>query len=226
MKPVCLITGAGGLFGNALCDELSNDYNVVAAYKTSVPKHSSQLVKLISPSNQNSIYCIQGDLTKKEDLRRIVEVALAKFGQIDVVINNAVNNTIRGPLLDLFQTDDYAAYKINLNTIAPFQLISYIYQHCWKVSPNENHSWNRNVLNISSIAGIKLYDTSEAFYSASKSAMNMLTLHLAHELVTYKVRANAICPAGFNKDGATNLAAQVKKILQGSETGQIITDLN
>jgi NAD(P)-dependent dehydrogenase (short-subunit alcohol dehydrogenase family) len=225
MKPVCFITGAGGLLGNALCVAFSKDYNVVATYKRSIPKHSSQLIKQLSFSERNDIYCIQGDLMKKADLKRIVDVAIAKFGQIDVLINNAVDYTIRGPLLELCQADDYAIPIFTMNSIVPFELVSYIHESCWKFSSEENLTWNRSVLNISSISALDVYPTSGAFYSASKSALNMLTLHLSVELKNYAVRANAFCPGSFHNDGVNYVVAKVRELIEGSESGKVITNL-
>jgi len=225
MKPVCLITGAAGLLGHALCSLLSKDYSIVAIYRNSIPKHSSQLIRQVAFQESEEVYCIQGDLTNKEDIRRIVDVTIAKFGQIDVVINNAVDYTRRGTLLELFQTDDYANAKLNINSVVPFQLVSYVHQNCWKELPEENLAWNRNVVNISSMSGVNVYAESEPIYSASKSAMNILTLHLAMELNCYRVRANAICPPGFSSDGAGFIALKVKEMMEGSESGKIVKNL-
>ncbi len=225
MKPVCLITGAGGLLGNALCNQLSDDYNIVATYRTSIPKHSSQFVKRLSPQDNNDIFCIQGDLMKKEDIKKIVDITMAKFGQIDVIVNNAVDYSMR-VLLELYQNDDYATSQFCLNSVVPFQIVSYIHQNCWKESSEINLAWNRNVLNISSISAVNVYPTSGAFYSASKAALNMLTLHLAQELDIYRVRVNALCPGHFsNYDGAKYYALKVKELIQGSISGSIITEL-
>ena len=229
MKPVCLITGAGGLLGNALCRAVSDEYDIVAAYRKNIPKISSQLVEQVNGTNKSvekNIYAVQADLTIKEDIRRLVDVALAKFGRIDCVVNSAVDGMSRGKLLELYQSDDYATPKFYLNSIAPFQLISYIHDSCWKDDKKGNLFWNRNIVNISSVAGIKVYSKSEAFYSASKAALNMLTLHLSLELTPYSVRVNSICPGRFSDGEKTyRVAYEVKKIMQNSMTGTVISGI-
>jgi NAD(P)-dependent dehydrogenase (short-subunit alcohol dehydrogenase family) len=230
MKPVCLLTGAGGLLGTVLCELLSNDYNVIASYRRKIPRISSQLIKEISKSKVDQIqnvYCVQADLTNRDDIKRLVEVSIAKFGQIDCLVNNAVNNFSQGKLIELYQAENYPIDKLFINSVSPILLASYVFDNCWKDSRTENLQWNRNIVNVSSIAGIKLFTSSEAYYSASKSALNMLTLHLASELKAYTVRVNAICPYGFSSNPSykNEVAKAILRLLQGTATGMIVSSV-
>jgi NAD(P)-dependent dehydrogenase (short-subunit alcohol dehydrogenase family) len=73
-----------------------------------------------------------------------------------------------------------------------------VFQQSWKNERAANHEFNRCVINVSSVSGLHvLPNVGQGFYSASKAALNFLTRHLAQELQTYSVRANAICPARF-----------------------------
>lgn len=231
MKPVCLITGAAGQLGTALCQTLLNDFHIIATYHKALPKTDSQLVRATSVysannsrSTNDSIFCIQADLTKREDIRRLVEVSLAKFSRIDVIINSAADLKFHGKLLELAQAEEYAQSQLTLNSVIPFQLISAVHSTCWRDSRKENAYWNRCVINISSKSGMHVYPTSgQAFYSASKAALNMLTLHLSLELAPYSVRANLICPGGFADQVSTmRVAEAVKAAIKGSDTGAII----
>lgn len=228
MKPVCLVTGTGGRLGSALCEALSGRYHVVAAYHTTLPPCSSQLQRRVDlGTDPCQVYCVQADLTKREDLRRLVEVAMAKHGRIDAVINSAADVRFHGKLVELWHCDPYAASQMYLNAIAPILLVSLIHQECWKDYPQDNRKWNRSVINVSSMSALYAFpDVGQAFYSASKAALNMLTLYLSLELAPYSVRANAVCPGRFNDAASTRaVVTAISKLLEGKETGSIVSDL-
>jgi NAD(P)-dependent dehydrogenase (short-subunit alcohol dehydrogenase family) len=231
MKPVCLITGAGGRLGNALCQALVNEFDIIATYNKTLPKLDSQLVRAVSLPTDTTvhpttepIFCIQADLTKREDIRRLVEVSLAKYNRIDVVINSAADLKFHGKLLELAQAEEYAQSQFALNSVIPFQLISAIHSTCWKDSRKDNAFWNRCVINVSSKSGMHVYPTGgQAFYSASKAALNILTLHLALELAPYSVRANAVCPGGFTDQATIRPVVEaIKAVITGSDTGVLV----
>lgn len=227
MRPVCLITGASGRLGQALCLALVDRYNLVAIYRRSVPAVPSQLRWPVDhaaePGADRHIYCIQADLTSREDVRRVVEVALARYGRIDAVINSAADVKFHGKLVELWEADDQAQAQLAINCLAPMQLVSAIFQSSWKDQPDENAKSNRSVVNVSSVSGLYVNkDEGQAFYSASKAALNILTMYLSLELAPYSVRANAICPARFTDSHATRQVVEaIRVLLEGTATGTV-----
>lgn len=227
-KPVCLITGAGGRLGQMLCRELLPRYTVVGTYRSRVPAVPSQLMR---PQRSNGaaeaadeVYCIQGDLSRRHDIQRIVEVCLARYGRVDAVVNAAADVRFHGKLVEIWQADDYAQSQVLTNAIAPMQLVSAIFENCWRDNPRENALWNRCVLNVSSYSGRYAYaDTRQAFYGASKAALNLLTLYLSLELAPYSVRANVVCPGKFDDDASTTLVVNsMQDVLAGKMTGSVV----
>ncbi|SCY41567.1 NAD(P)-dependent dehydrogenase, short-chain alcohol dehydrogenase family [Nitrosospira sp. Nl5] len=239
MKPVCVITGAGGGLGQDLCHALQEDYDVVATYRSTIPDIPSQFQRPLegtaggadAPGNVSALsgpaYLVQADLTCREDVKRLVEVALARYGRIDALINTAADIKFHGNLRDLWQADDYPQSQMLLNSIVPMQLASAIYQYCWKDQPDENARWNRSVVNVSSISGLYVFEErGQAFYGVSKAALNMLTLYLSLELAPYSVRVNAICPSRFAGTAATRRVTEaIRNLLTGDSTGTIVTKI-
>jgi NAD(P)-dependent dehydrogenase (short-subunit alcohol dehydrogenase family) len=227
-KPVCLITGAGGRLGQMLCRELLSRYIVAAAYRTRPPAVSSQLMRPYQanggPSASDDVYCIQGDLTRRHDIQRIVEVCLARYGRIDAVVNAAADVHFHGKLVEVWQADDYAQTQLLTNALAPMQLVSAVFENCWRDDPRGNALWNRSVLNVSSYSAQYAYpDTSQAVYGASKAALNLLTLYLSLELAPYSVRANIVCPGRFDDDASTKrVVDSMQAILSGKMTGAVV----
>jgi NAD(P)-dependent dehydrogenase (short-subunit alcohol dehydrogenase family) len=233
MKPVCLITGAGGRLGAHLCATLRDRYRVVAAYHETPPNTSSQSMQVIDPRSfregqelpDPQVYSVQADITRREDMRRLVEVAVARFGRIDMLINNAADLRFHGRLNELWYAEDHAERIMQLNAIVPMRLASAVFHACWKQDRSENMAAKRGVVNISSTSGQQVFKTNDPFYAASKAALNMLSLHLAVEFAPYAVRVNAFCPGRFDNEASTaRVGKAVEKILTGDDTGTIVNE--
>ena len=108
MKPVCLLTGAGGLLGSAFCRTLAARFDIAAIYRARHPDTPSQLEwlrdpldpSLRVPENDHPVFAIQQDLSHEDGPSRVVDLALAHFGRVDVLVNAAADVTFWGPLLD------------------------------------------------------------------------------------------------------------------------------
>lgn len=231
MTPTCLITGSAGKLGVALCRVFSETHEVAAVYHKRVPPFPSQLQTPIdfgeshkkrAPSHLP--FCIQGDLTSSVDLRRIVEVIIARFCRIDVLINSAADARFHGKLLELSFGSTEVEGQLLTNCIAPMKLASAVFQECWKHNRQSNLEFNRCVINISSISGLHVYPSvGQAFYSASKAALNFLTQHLSNELADYGVRANAVCPSRFPETVSTEAVVScIKELATSQVTGEVV----
>jgi NAD(P)-dependent dehydrogenase (short-subunit alcohol dehydrogenase family) len=231
MKRVCLITGAGGRLGSALCAELLDSWNIVAVYHSHPPRLDSQLSMRVENiltydpkvTLESSVHCIRADLSLQEDIRRLTEVAIARFGKVDAIVNSAADTRFHGFLTELSDGPATSQQQLLLNCIAPFQLVSAIHQASWKDTPFENARCNRSVVNISSQSALDItHDQGQAMYSASKAALNTLSVFLAMELAPYSVRVNALCPGRFTSDVPTGqVVKSIRRLLEGTATGTI-----
>jgi len=231
MTPVCMVAGSAGKLGSALCRALTPTHQIAAVYRKKLPQFPSQLRRVIDLDSSDQRgepakvpFCIQGDLTCREDIRRIVEVVLARFGQIDVLIDSAADTHYHGKLLELSFDSKKVEDQLITNCIAPIQLASAIFQESWKDERAANRKFNRCVINISSISGLYVYPSiGQAFYSASKAALNFLTQYLASELADYSVRANAICPSRFPDSVPTDkVVSRIRDVIESRISGQIV----
>jgi NAD(P)-dependent dehydrogenase (short-subunit alcohol dehydrogenase family) len=231
MIATCLITGSAGKLGTALCHAFSETHRVAAIYRKSMPRFSSQLQTRMdleeSREKKDSAhlpFCVQGNLTQSEDIRRIVEVVLARFDRIDVLINAAADTRFHGRLLELSFGTAEVEHQLLTNCLAPMHLVSAVFQESWKHERAANREFNRCVINISSVSGLIAYPSvGQGFYSASKAALNFLTKHLANELADYCVRANAVCPSRFPETVPTEtVVAGVKALATSQVSGEVI----
>jgi len=230
MRPVCLVTGSAGVLGRAVCAALARDYDLVAAYHREVPKLASQLSWPYEPDPVRGdgapvarAYCVQADLTQRADVRRLVEVSLARFERIDALVHCAADTGFHGAVTELWELDDHADQQMRINSVAPFLLTSAVFQNLWKHEPLENARHNRSVVFVSSFSSLYVYpDSRQSIYAASKAAANMLTLYAAQELAPYSVRANAFCPNRLSDQAAIDRAAQgIQELLRGAATGTV-----
>jgi NAD(P)-dependent dehydrogenase (short-subunit alcohol dehydrogenase family) len=91
-----------------------------------------------------------------------------------------------------------AAVQMATNVIAPLRLSTAVARHFWQSRDEENRRHNRNIVNVSSVAGLRLYPFSgQSVYAASKAALNQLTGHMAQEFAALGVRVNATAANSF-----------------------------
>lgn len=130
------------------------------------------------------VLSVRADVADDSACRALVEAALARWGRLDALVNNAGITTFSGPsnwdALDaqVFQR----IYAVNL--VGAFQMV--------RAAVPELKRARGAIVNVSSIAGT-LGTGSSIPYIASKGALNSLTLHLARALAP-EVRVNAVCP--------------------------------
>ena len=118
----------------------------------------------------------------------MVDEAVSRWGKLDILVNNAAT-TKPIPQSDLESLTGDEFHRIySVNVVGTFQMTR-------AASTMLRESGNASVVNISSIGAWRGNGSSMA-YSASKGALNTLTLSLARVLAP-EVRVNAICPGGL-----------------------------
>ena len=160
-RRVALVTGAGGLVGSALCESLAPTYDVVAAYRTEPPPLTRQDARLFDPlrpgapvtENAHPVFAVRADLTDRDDVNRLVEVAVAHAGAVDLLVNNAADVLGASSLADPRLADQWAA-QLLLNALSPVALAATLAHACWRGDERGNRRRRRNVVNVSSTAGL------------------------------------------------------------------------
>jgi NAD(P)-dependent dehydrogenase (short-subunit alcohol dehydrogenase family) len=228
-RRVCLITGAGGRLGSDFCRRYAERYEIVAVGRSRAPNVRTQDQWHVDPLDPGdpveapSVFWLQADLAEPGALDSVVERALARFGRIDVVVNAAVH-VQRERLTTLAEHTDFLAHAFQLNATVPLALAATVVRAAWSETPDENRRRGRNVINISSGAGLGYAPIPGlSAYSASKAALNFLTCYLADELAGLGVRVNAIAPTTFPDLIPTGTVSdEIVAVDQGTLTGHII----
>ncbi|WP_280407427.1 SDR family NAD(P)-dependent oxidoreductase [Nocardia brasiliensis] len=204
-RRVCLLTGASGTLGDLFCRSYYTDYDIVAVCHTRTPAAPSQLEWFVDPlepekpvpENDSRLFVNRPDHTQGGEVERVVDLALARYGGVDLLVNNAAHVQLqpRG-IVDGEAALEQFDPHFTLNVAVPLRLCARLGQRAWMHAGPENRARNRNIVNVSSISGSEVYP-GQTLYSASKAALNQLTRNIAAEFAEFGVRANAIAPTTF-----------------------------
>jgi NAD(P)-dependent dehydrogenase (short-subunit alcohol dehydrogenase family) len=230
-KRVCLLTGASGRLGTAFCRAQAHRYDIAAVYRTRPPEVPTQHQTFFDPidpsasvaENQHPVFAIQSDLTATGELGRVVDLVLARFGRIDLLVNAAVRS-VWAPILGTRKLLDSLDAQFLLNAMIPLKLSVEVVDRFWRHRDLENLRNNCNVVNVSSTAGLYVYTGhGQSAYGASKAALNHLTCHTAAEFRQIGIRVNAVAPDSFPSRVATEaVVAAIVRLDEGNRNGQIL----
>lgn len=150
---------------------------------------------------------VRADVSEDSDCRAMAQAAIARWGRIDALVNNAGITSFAGTAnWDAVEAQTFQRI-LGVNTLGMFQMV----RAC---TPHLKASVDGAIVNVSSIAG-SLGIGSSVPYIASKGAVNALTLYLARALAP-EVRVNAVCPGlitsrwfsdGIGEEGYAKLKA-------------------
>jgi NAD(P)-dependent dehydrogenase (short-subunit alcohol dehydrogenase family) len=187
---VCLVTGASRGLGRALALAFAGRGAdlVINARLSSRPALMEVEAELRALGAQ--ALAIPADVSDRADVERLAGEALARFGRVDVLVNNA---SALGPtpmpfLLD-YPLEDFESV-LRTNLIGPFQLSRALVGQM--VAQRSG-----SIINVSSDAGVVGYATWGA-YGVSKAALDQLTRTWAAELEGTGVRVNSVDPGDMD----------------------------
>lgn len=189
MKRVCMITGGSSGIGKATADLLlQNGYTV---YELSRRE-----------AENGAILHITADVTIPVQVQAAVERILQKEGQIDLLVNNA-GFGISGAAEFTDPADAHAQLEVNF-----FGALNCIQA----VLPSMRAAKRGCIVNVSSVAA-PIAIPFQSFYSATKAAVNSLTLALRNEVKPFGVKVCAVLPG----DVKTGFTAARKKSAAGED---------
>lgn len=181
---VALVTGSTSGIGQAIARRLSKDGYAVVLHSRS----STDAGIAIARELGTAVY-VQADLAVDADRIRLVKEAIAQWGRLDVIVNNAGISRVV-PHADLqAATPDMWRELHEVNVIAPFRLVA---EAEAALRASASTGTPSCVINVSSHAGVRPKGASIP-YAATKAALNHVTRLLAISLAP-DIRVNAIAP--------------------------------
>ena len=177
-----LITGASKGLGLTLAKKLlAQGYNVAATSRT------IEALKTAVAVSTSNFLPLAMDLTTEADVAKGIEQAVAHFGSIDVVVNNAGYGQMGG-LEELSDEEARANFEVNV-----FGSLNVIRQ----VLPYLRAQENGHIFNISSIGGFTGGFPAFGIYCATKFAVHGFTESLFHEVKPFGINVSLVMPGYF-----------------------------
>ena len=192
------VTGASKGLGAGIATEFGVAGARVAVGYGQDRNGAERVVREIKAAGGQAI-AVKGDLTSTADVEAMVAEAVATFGPIDVLVNNAAVYDFKA-LPDVDETHFHRIFNTNVLGLLTTTRVAVKY-----FNPDGG-----SVVNISSVSALG-NAPGTAVYSASKAAVNAITKVLALELAERKIRVNAIVPGYIDTEGARAIG------LKGSE---------
>ena len=192
-KPVWFITGCSTGFGRALAELLiGRGYRVVVT-----ARQTSEVAEL---AVRGETLVLKLDVTNQGEVDAAVAAAEAKYGRIDVLVNNAG--------IGYFAAveegeDDQVRHLFEVNFFGLTRMIR-------AVLPGMRHHKGGTIVNISSVGGLRSFPAL-GFYSATKFAVEGLSDALWQEVEPLGLKVLLVEPSGFRTDWAGRSAAESKK---------------
>jgi 3-oxoacyl-[acyl-carrier protein] reductase len=181
---VVLITGASTGIGAALARAFgAAGARVVVHYNRSQTEAQTVAAEIEAAGGEALL--IQADVTIPAQIQQLVAETMARFGRIDILINNAGGLLKREQVANV--SDELYRRVMDLNFTSTFQL-------CQLVIPIMQQQGRGNIINLTSIAGRNGGAGGAVIYATSKGAVSTFTRGLAKELVGHNIRVNAIAP--------------------------------
>jgi 3-oxoacyl-[acyl-carrier protein] reductase len=181
---VAVVTGSSRGIGRAITEQLASDgASVVVNYNRSAEEARSAVAGIESKGGKAT--AVQADVMDVGDIRRLFRDTIARFGRVDIVVNNAGPSPEARPPRSVadFTEEDFDAYLSGFAR-GPF----FVMQEAAR-----NISDHGRIINISSVATSLLLPFTSV-YAGAKAAMEAFSAVLAAELIQRGITVNVIAP--------------------------------
>ena len=192
MEKCALITGATRGIGKQIAITLAKQgYNIALNYR----KENEELENTKKEIEEIGVQvlAVKGDVANFEDCENFVKQVIERFGQINVLVNNA--GITKDMLLMRMKKEDFEQV-IDTNLVGTFNVTKNVVPYMMKARSGR-------IINISSVVGIS-GNAGQTNYSASKAGIIGFTKSLAKEIASRNIFVNAVAP-GFIETNMTDV---------------------
>lgn len=194
-EKVVILTGASSGIGEATALRFAEE----GAKVVIVARTEEKLNKIVDKASEfpGEVTAVAGDVSKQEDIEKVVNKTIDLYGRIDILVNNAgvLDNYLSADNM----TDEVWNRVLDINVTGPMRLIREVLKHM--VEQNQG-----NIINTASVGG--LYGGRGGLaYVASKHAVVGMTKHIGYMFQDKGIRCNAIAPGSI----ATEIGQKVRE---------------
>lgn len=184
-----IITGSTSGIGKGIARRLASEGANVVINSYRDQDELPQILNEVTSAGGHATF-IRADMSKVEEIDRLLASAVDEFGQVDILINNA-GIQIHSPFLDV--TEEDFDRVISLNMKGYYFAAQAFARHATK------EKIKGVIVNNSSVHEIIPFPNFDS-YALSKGAIRMMTRNLAVELAPYGIRVNNVAPGAIDTD--------------------------
>ena len=182
-EKVCVVTGGGSGIGRAACERFAAEGGKVLVVDLNAD-HGRETVQRITAAGGEALF-VKADVSSSQDVQAAVEAAVARWGRIDVVVNDAAIMTFK-PIVELSEDEWDRVLAVNLRSV--FLCCKYALPHMGPGSA---------IVNISSVHAHET-EANVVPYASSKGGMEAFTRGLSRECERARVRVNSVAPGAVD----------------------------
>lgn len=201
---IALVTGATGGIGSAISKELYSSGARIILTGRNQDKLNQLKTSLLSIKDEPyNIHCIPLDLEMADADKALVSQAIKKFGNIDILVNNAA---IMDAKLFLKTTPDFMNKVLLINFLVPMRMMQ-------QTLPYMSKRKYGRIINITSLASY-MGDAGMSAYAASKGALTSLSKAIASEYAGRGITINCIAPGLIDTEALQKVPVDHKEFLK------------
>ena len=174
-----IVTGAGSGFGKGIAMRFAKE-----GARVGVVDINAEAAREVASQIGNSAFAMEADVSIDGDVSRMVQEALDRWGQLNILVNNAGTTHRNQPMTEVTEEDYERIFAVNVKSV---------YLGARHVVPVMKKQGFGVILNVASTAGVRPRP-GLVWYNTSKGAMMTATKAMAIELAGEKIRVNAINP--------------------------------
>lgn len=198
---VAVITGAGTGIGREVALLFGrNRAKVVVNYRSSEQKAFQVRDEIIEMGSE--AIAVQGDISKIEDCRKIIDTAVDSFGRIDILINNSGAGLIKESILDITEEEYERVMKTNVDGTYHMTVFA--------LKEMEKNPEGGSIVSISSSA-VAQPSSGNAVYAMSKTAIELLMRSIAQNHGVNGIRCNIVAPGPTETDMVNDYFDEAKR---------------
>ena len=198
---IALVSGAGRGIGKAIAEKFAE----ACAKVICVSKNPSSCEKTAEEIRSKGLdaEAFACDVSKPDDIKKLCDEIIKKFGRVDILVNNA--GITRDTLFAMMKDEQW-------NDVISTNLSSCFHMTQNLIRPMMGNRWGR-IINMSSVVG-STGNAGQANYAAAKAGVLGLTKSLAREFAGRNITVNAIAPGFIETDMTAVLSDKIKDNLK------------
>jgi 3-oxoacyl-[acyl-carrier protein] reductase len=204
---VAIVTGSSRGIGRGIAERLGRDGATVVVTYAGNQSKAEEVVQAIASTGSKAT-AIQVDVRKLEEVRSLFETAIAQFGKVDILVNNAAGKNIFKPTADLTEDEYNSMFDITRGVYFTLQQAAH-------------HLADGGRIVSISTSGTAMAIPTGGAYAGCKAAIEQFSAALAKEVGARGITVNTVSPGVTETDGLVLEQEQINQLIAQTPLGRL-----